>query len=169
MEWQKGKDVNNINSNKLLKNYFVKKKHLTKYISSCRITNCKGKLLYKDGECMEEIVKKALLYDFYGQLLTEHQRALYEDIVLNDLSYAEIAKEEGISRQGVYDLIKRCDKILSEYEEKLHLVEKFLNTKKKVTQINQFAKDIKNRNGDETLQEQIEQIEKISNAILEEY
>ena len=118
---------------------------------------------------MEEIVKKALLYDFYGQLLTEHQRALYEDIVLNDLSYAEVAKEEGISRQGVYDLMKRCDKILTEYEEKLHLVEKFLNTNKKVTQINQFAKDIKNRNGDETLQEQIEQMEKISNAILEEY
>ena len=149
--------------------YFVKKKYLTKRISSCRITNCKGKLLYKDGEFMEEIVKKALLYDFYGQLLTEHQRALYEDIVLNDLSYAEVAKEEGISRQGVYDLMKRCDKILTEYEEKLHLVEKFLNTKKKVTQINQFAKDIKNRNGDETLQEQIEQIEKISNAIIEEY
>ena len=46
--------------------------------------------------------------------------------------------------------MKRCDKILMEYEGKLHLVEKFLNTKKKVTQINQFAKDIKNRNGDET-------------------
>lgn len=152
-----------------IKIYFVKKKYLTNHLSLCRITNCKGKLLYEDGESMEEIVKKALLYDFYGQLLTEHQRALYEDIVLNDLSYAEVAKEEGISRQGVYDLMKRCDKILTEYEEKLHLVEKFLNTKKKVTQINQFAKDIKNRNGDETLQEQIEQIEKISNAILEEY
>ena len=84
---------------------------------------------------MEEIVKKALLYDFYGQLLTEHQRVLYEDIVLNDLSYAEVAKEEGISRQGVYDLIKRCDKLLLGYEEKLHLVERFSRIKEKIEQI----------------------------------
>ena len=123
----------------------------------------------KVGFAVEKIVEQGWLYDFYGELLTEHQRQIYESRVFDNLSLSEIAEDFEISRQGVHDLVKRCDKILQGYEEKLHLVEKFLNTKKKVTQINQFAKDIKNRNGDETLQEQIEQIEKISNAILEEY
>ena len=64
---------------------------------------------------MEKIVEQGLLYDFYGELLTEHQRRIYEDMVLNDLSPSEIAKEQGISRQSVHDLKKRCDKILEEY------------------------------------------------------
>ncbi len=42
---------------------------------------------------MEKIVEQGLLYDFYGELLTEHQRRIYEDMVLNDLSPSEIAKE----------------------------------------------------------------------------
>ena len=74
---------------------------------------------------MEKIVAQGLLYDFYGELLTEHQRRVYEDVVFNDMSLSEIAEEQGISRQGVHDLVKRCDKILSGYEEKLKLVEKF--------------------------------------------
>ena len=81
---------------------------------------------------MEKIVAQGLLYDFYGELLTEHQRRVYEDVVFNDMSLSEIAEEQGISRQGVHDLVKRCDKILSGYEEKLKLVEKFNQTKKMV-------------------------------------
>ena len=64
---------------------------------------------------MEKIVEQGLLYDFYGELLTDHQRSVYEDVVFNDLSPSEIAKEQGISRQGVHDLIRRCNKILEEY------------------------------------------------------
>lgn len=84
---------------------------------------------------MEKIVWQGLLYDFYGELLTERQRVIYEDVVLNDLSLSEIAREENISRQGVYDLVKRCDRILEGYEEKLHLVEKFQATKRLAEQI----------------------------------
>ena len=65
---------------------------------------------------MEKIVKQTLLYDFYGELLTDHQRAIYEDVVFNDLSLSEVAEMQGISRQGVHDLIRRCDKILAGYE-----------------------------------------------------
>lgn len=79
---------------------------------------------------MEEILEQALLYDFYGELLTEHQQKVYEDVVFNDLSYSEVAKEQGISRQGIYDLIKRINRILAGYEEKLHLVEQFMQAKK---------------------------------------
>ena len=67
---------------------------------------------------MEEKLEQAYLYDFYGELLNEHQRQVYEDFVFNDLSLGEIASEEGISRQGVADLIKRCNKKLLDYEAK---------------------------------------------------
>ena len=83
------------------------------------------------GDVMESIVKQSLLYDFYGELLTEHQRNVYEDVIFNDMSLSEIAQEQGISRQGVHDLIKRCDRILAGYEEKLHLIEKFQETKQR--------------------------------------
>ena len=72
---------------------------------------------------MEEKLEQAYLYDFYGELLNEHQRQVYEDFVFNDLSLGEIASEEGISRQGVADLVKRCNKKLLDYEAKLNLVE----------------------------------------------
>lgn len=84
---------------------------------------------------MERIFEQTLLYDFYGELLTAHQQNIYEDAVYNDMSLSEIAEERGISRQGVHDLIKRCDKILQDYESKLHLVEKFMGAKEKIREI----------------------------------
>ena len=68
------------------------------------------------GFQMEEKIEQAYLYDFYGELLNEHQRRIYEDFVFNDLSLGEIADEEGISRQGVHDMVKRCTKTLEGYE-----------------------------------------------------
>ena len=68
---------------------------------------------------MEKIVEQGMLYDFYGELLTEHQRKIYEDVVLNDMSLSEIAEEQGISRQGVHDLVRRCDRTLQSYEEQI--------------------------------------------------
>ena len=113
---------------------------------------------------METKIELAYLYDFYGELLNEHQRQIYEDFVLNDLSLGEIAAEEGISRQGVHDLIKRCSKKLQDYEEKLHLVEKFLRVKEDVAQIHTLAKQCKESQDESILYE----IETISNKILEE-
>ncbi|RGZ01526.1 DNA-binding protein [Clostridium sp. AM58-1XD] len=84
---------------------------------------------------MEKIVRQGQLYDFYGELLTDHQKKIYEDVVFNDLSLSEIAAEQGISRQGVHDLVKRCDRILEEYEEKLRLLEKFQKTRQMVEEI----------------------------------
>ena len=75
---------------------------------------------------MEKILEQTLLYDFYGELLTKHQKEIYEDVVLNDYSFSEVAQERGVSRQGVHDLIRRCNRILEDYEEKLRLVEKFV-------------------------------------------
>lgn len=90
---------------------------------------------------MEKILEQTLLYDFYGELLTEHQKQIYEDVVLNDYSFSEVASEQGISRQGVHDLIKRCNKILQEYESKLHLVEKFVTIKSQIEEIEASLRD----------------------------
>ena len=84
---------------------------------------------------MNKIMEQTLLYDFYGELLTDHQRQVYEAVVLNDYSLSEVAEDLGISRQGVHDMIKRCGRILSDYEEKLHLVSRFVSVKEKVNQI----------------------------------
>ena len=84
---------------------------------------------------MEKIVEQSLLYDFYGDLLTEHQKDIYEGYVLENLSLAELAESSGISRQGVHDLIRRVENALQDYEKKLHLVEKFLNIKEEVQKI----------------------------------
>ena len=98
-----------------------KKKNKNFYKCQEKILDSNAPFVYdSQGDVMESIVKQSLLYDFYGELLTEHQRSIYEDVVYNDMSLSEIAEENGISRQGVHDLIKRCDKTLSAYEDKLH-------------------------------------------------
>lgn len=89
------------------------------------------------GDDMEKIVEQGMLYDFYGELLTPHQRRIYEDVIVNDMSLSEIAEEQGISRQGVHDLVRRCDRILEEYERKLGLVQKFHETRRKAQEIRQ--------------------------------
>ena len=70
------------------KKQVVKKKYLTASFFSCKI----GKVIV-----MEEILKQTLLYDFYGELLTEHQKQVYEDVILNDYSLSDtsypLAKE----------------------------------------------------------------------------
>lgn len=103
---------------------------------------------------MEKIVEQGLLYDFYGELLTEHQRQVYEARVFDNLSLSEIAQDFEISRQGVHDLIKRCDKILQDYEDKLHLLQKFMTIRETVTRIESITNQ--------------EDVRKLANRILEE-
>ena len=101
---------------------------------------------------MEEIVRKAMLYDFYGELLTPHQRKAYEAVVMDDLSCAELARNENISRQGAHDMIHRCDRQLEEYEEKLHLVERFLAIRDQVKKIEETAQEMRAVSEDKKVQ-----------------
>ena len=89
---------------------------------------------------MERIVEQTLLYDFYGELLNEHQR-------------------------GVYDLIKRVSNTLDGYEAKLHLVEKFMDTKAKITRIDELV-DAYIKDEDMSY---IHEIKKLSKEIIEDY
>ena len=113
---------------------------------------------------MEKIFEQALLYDFYGELLNDHQKEIYEEYVLDNLSLSEIAEEHGISRQGVHDLIKRADKALNQYENKLGLIRKFVNIKEKVNQINEIS--VKMAEGVDM--EKAQSIISITNEILDE-
>ncbi len=113
---------------------------------------------------MDQILQQTLLYDFYGELLTEHQRSVYEEVVLNDLSFSEAAQEFGISRQGVHELVKRCNRILESYEEKLHLVERFLGIREDVRKIQKLSAGWKEEEQEQTA----EQISRIAGRILEE-
>ncbi|MCI8609254.1 MAG: putative DNA-binding protein [Firmicutes bacterium] len=84
---------------------------------------------------MDKIAEASLLNDFYGQLLTEKQRQVMELYHEENLSLAEIAEEFQISRQAVYDTLKKAEKSLNEYEEKLGLVKKFLSTSQAIEEI----------------------------------
>ena len=134
----------------------VKKKTLTELFLSCIIAKV---------TVMNKILEQALLYDFYGELLTTHQKEVYEQFILDDLSLSEIAESAGISRQGVHDLIRRCQKALEGYENKLHLVEKFLSVKEKVGQIDSILDE---REQEKNPEEIVSRIRKISDAIIEE-
>ncbi len=70
-------------------------------------------------------LETCLELDFYGRLLTDKMRETLELYYFDDLSLAEIADTENISRQGVHDTVKRAVKLLDEYEAKLGLVARF--------------------------------------------
>ena len=106
---------------------------------------------------VEKFVERTLLYDFYGELLTKRQQQIYESVVLEDYSLSEVAEELNISRQGVHDMVRRCDRALEGYEEKLHLVEKFVNIRGQVQKIHELASGY-----------HADDIVAISNVILEE-
>ena len=112
---------------------------------------------------MDKILKQTLLYDFYGELLTAHQKEIYEEVVLDDCSLSEVAETHGISRQGVHDLIKRCQKMLEGYEEKLMLVEKFCAIKEKVEQIETLTSEVSSEP-----EKQLQAIKQCAAEILEE-
>ena len=120
----------------------------------------------RDTDQLEKIYKQTMLFDFYGELLTEHQKQVYEDAVYNDLSLSEIAETYGISRQGVHDVIKRCDKLLQGYEDKLHLIERFGKAKETVRLI-QTMTEISGE-GAEVLRKRLEDIRLLAENLLQE-
>ena len=116
------------------------------------------------GTAMNKILEQTLLYDFYGELLTPHQKEIYEQFVLDDLSLSEIAEGAGISRQGVHDLVRRCDKLLEGYENKLHLVERFVTLKSSVSELRELTKAYEKSRDDKLFG----QIDRLCQTILEE-
>jgi len=92
------------------------------------------------------------LFDFYQSLLTPKQRSYMSLYYLDDLSLGEIAEEFEVSRQAVYDNIKRTEAMLEEYEEKLLLLQKFQERQQLVTKLKQLISE------EEHVDEQIKQV-----------
>lgn len=139
----------------ICKKYDCQEKSLTPDTFSCKI----AKVI-----TMDEILEQTLLFDFYGELLSERQRDVYQQYVFEDLSLSEISREVGMSRQGVHDLVKRSKAMLEEYEQKLRLVEKFLLIKKNVQQIDELLDAYEESKSEELLT----RIRGISDMIIDE-
>jgi len=90
----------------------------------------------------EKIVELGILFDFYGKLLSENQYTVVELYYIHDLSLSEIGEELGITRQGVYDSLKRAENNLYDFENNLGLVEKFKNVSNEVNNILKYVKVI---------------------------
>jgi len=88
---------------------------------------------------MEEALFRTMLFDFYGELLTEKQKEYFDLHYNEDLSLAEIAAGEGISRQGVWDIIRRAEESMRRYEEKTGLVERFANQRELIAETEELV------------------------------
>ena len=95
---------------------------------------------------VDKITEASLLYDFYGQLLTEKQQKVMELYHEENLSLAEIASEFDITRSAVYDTLKKAEKALNQYENKLCLISKFMKTNQVISKIDNKIDEIINKN-----------------------
>ena len=85
-------------------------------------------MLIADGfgsDEMDDRLRQSLLYDFYGELLSDHQKAVYTAAVFDDMSYSELAEEFDCTRQAAFDLVRRTGRKLEGFEEKLGLLARF--------------------------------------------
>lgn len=86
----------------------------------------------------EKIIEMGLLFDFYGQLLTQKQKQILGMYCNDNYTMVEIAEELSVSRQAIYDSIKKAEKILCDYEDKLGLTHKFQETNEAIFKTNSF-------------------------------
>ncbi|GFN36383.1 YlxM family DNA-binding protein [Tepidimicrobium xylanilyticum] len=84
---------------------------------------------------INKLIEIGILFDFYGKLLSERQFAAIELYYIHNLSLAEIGEELGISRQSVYDTLKRAEEKLYEYEDTLGLVRKFYYSREEIDRL----------------------------------
>ncbi len=90
--------------------------------------------------------RMALLYDFYGDMLTDRQKEFYDLYYNEDLSLAEIAENYGITRQGVRDVIVRAEAILTELEDKTGIIRRFHRMQEQFGQMETAVDAIAQRN-----------------------
>ena len=95
----------------------------------------------------DETLMRAMLFDFYGELLTDKQREYFDLHYNDDLSLSEIAAEAGISRQGVWDIIRRAEDAMEELERKAGLRERFTQRRAAVGGIQEELEALKAKTG----------------------
>ena len=116
---------------------------------------------------LKEKIELSNLFDFYGELLKNHNKQIFEDYILNDLSLSEIAEDQGISRQGVYDIVKRSSIQLKDFEEKINLIKKFEITKIKINRIKELSEQMQDMKQIDELTK-LKEIIELTETILQE-
>ncbi|QNL43288.1 YlxM family DNA-binding protein [Oscillibacter hominis] len=115
--------------------------------------------------------RMTMLFDFYGELLTDRQKEFFDLYYNEDLSLSEIAENAGISRQGVRDVIVRAEAYMTEIEDKTGLIRRFLQMRQHLESIESAASEIRTINyrqyEDPRLQELSEQISVAAAALKE--
>lgn len=104
---------------------------------------------------MEKKVGEQYLFDFYGELLTNKQKQILEYYYNDDYSLAEIAEVMSVTRQGIFDIIKRSKAMMEAYEEKLGLIAKFLKSQMLLEEIQKSILSIAAQNTDEQLKSEL--------------
>lgn len=114
----------------------------------------------EEDTMLDSVAEASLLYDFYGNLLTENQNQVMRLYHEENLSLGEIAEERGISRQGVHDTLKKAEKALREYENRLGLVARFDSNRKSVDELAKLINEvsISDESADSKKMEQIKEI-----------
>lgn len=105
---------------------------------------------------LDNIIEIGMLYDFYGELLPQKQKEIFGLYYDDNLSLSEISEEYGLTRQGIHETIKRGEKKLRGFEEKLKLIEKYkLEGKSITTLIAEMEELIQKRKDDHELIKQL--------------
>ncbi len=115
---------------------------------------------------MEKKVEISVLWEIYGKLLTEKQYEFIDDYYNNDLSLSEIAENNDITRQAVRDIIKKGEKKLFDYEEKLKMMKRMLNQEKKIEKILSELTKIQNNYSDKEIANVLENVKKELNCLV---
>ncbi len=110
-------------------------------------------------------IEMSMLCEFYGKLLTKKQYDFINDYYNNDLSLSEIAENNEITRQAVRDIIKKGEKKLFEYEEKLGVMERTLKQEKKIEKVLFELTKIQKNYSDEKIANILESIKKELNCL----
>lgn len=119
----------------------------------------------KRDKTVEKKVEISMLYQLYGNMLTDKQKECIEDYYNNDLSLTEIAENNNITRQGVSDIIKKGEKKLFEYEEKLMFMKRMLNQEKKIEEILIELTKIQDNSSDKKISKILEHVKKELNCL----
>ena len=115
---------------------------------------------------MDKKIEISMLWQIYGALLTEKQKEYIDYYYNEDLSLAEIAQNDGITRQGVRDIIKKGEKKLFEYEEKLLFMKKTMNQEKQIENILAQLNKIHEDSSDEKVNNILEEVKKELNCLV---
>lgn len=115
---------------------------------------------------MEKKVEISMLWQIYGKLLTEKQYEYIDYYYNEDLSLSEIAENDNITRQAVRDIIKKGERKLFEYEEKLLFMKKTINQEQKIQQVLLNLTKIQKDSSDKQITSILEEIRKELNCLV---